>query len=113
MAAIKSPPLDRGTVPWLLTAALATTAPHASHLPLWLSLLVGGALLWRAGLWQTHSPLPSRWLLMLVTLAGAAAIGWQFRTLFGRDSGVAPLETAVLAGKPWLPPEVAKRIRFR
>jgi membrane protein required for colicin V production len=25
----------------------------------------------------------------------------------------APLETAVLAGKPWLPPEVSKRIRFR
>lgn len=25
----------------------------------------------------------------------------------------APLETAVLASKPWLPPEVAKRIRFR
>lgn len=25
----------------------------------------------------------------------------------------ATLETAVLAGKPWLPPEVAKRIRFR
>ena len=25
----------------------------------------------------------------------------------------APLETAVLASKPWLPPEVSKRIRFR
>ena len=25
----------------------------------------------------------------------------------------APLETAVLAGKPWLPPEISKRIRFR
>jgi len=25
----------------------------------------------------------------------------------------APLETMVLASKPWLPPEVAKRIRFR
>jgi membrane protein required for colicin V production len=25
----------------------------------------------------------------------------------------APLETAVLASKPWLPPEMAKRIRFR
>jgi membrane protein required for colicin V production len=25
----------------------------------------------------------------------------------------APLETVVLASKPWLPPEVAKRIRFR
>jgi hypothetical protein len=24
-----------------------------------------------------------------------------------------PLETAVLASKPWLPPEAAKRIRFR
>jgi membrane protein required for colicin V production len=24
-----------------------------------------------------------------------------------------PLETAVIAAKPWLPPEAAKRIRFR
>ena len=89
MASGKSPPLDRGAVPWLLAAALATTAPHAGHLPLWLTLLAGTALLWRAGLWQTHSRLPSRWLLALITLTGVAAIGWQFRTLFGRDSGVA------------------------
>ena len=99
MATAKSPPLGHGTIPWLLTAALATTAPHASHLPLWLSLLVGAALLWRAGLWKTHSPLPSRWLLTLVTVAGVAAIGWQFRTLFGRDSGVA-LIVFFIAMKP-------------
>ena len=99
MATVKSPPLGRGAIPWLLAAALATTAPHASHLPLWLSLLVGAALLWRAGLWRMHSPLPSRWLLTLVTLAGVAAIGWEFRTLFGRDSGVA-LIVFFMAMKP-------------
>ena len=44
MASGKSPPLDRGAVPWLLAAALATTAPHAGHLPLWLTLLAGTAL---------------------------------------------------------------------
>jgi membrane protein required for colicin V production len=31
-----------------------------------------------------------------------------------RDSTLAlPLETAVIAAKPWLPAEAAKRIRFR
>ena len=84
-------PLDQGAFPWLLAAALATAAPHASHLPLWLSVLGGVLLLWRAYLWQNNASLPNRWLLALLVAAGVAGIGWQFRTLFGRDSGVALL----------------------
>ena len=58
-----SPPLDAACVPWLLAAALATAGPHAPHQPLWLVLLAGAALLWRALLWRRRGALPARWLL--------------------------------------------------
>ena len=83
--------LDHGAVPWLLAAALATVAPHAGHLPLWLTALVGAVLLWRAWLWRQNERLPTRWLLTLLVIVCSTGIGWQFRTLFGRDSGVALL----------------------
>ena len=89
MTAAEAPPLEHGTIPWLLAAAVATAAPHAGHLPWWLTLFVGGALLWRGWLWRQRRHLPSRWLLALIVCAGVAAIGWQFRTLLGRDAGVA------------------------
>ena len=94
-----SPPLAAGAVPWLLAAALATAAPHVFHLPLWLSLLVGGALLWRAWLWRAQAPLPARWRLALIVVLSVAAIAWEFRTLFGRDAGVA-LIVFFMAVKP-------------
>ena len=86
-----SPPLDHHALPWLLAVALATAAPHASHQPVWLTLLAAGALLWRGWLWHTHAPLPARWSLVLLVIIGSAGIGWEFRTLFGRDAGVALL----------------------
>ena len=99
MANRKSPPLEAGAIPWLLAVALATAAPHAAHLPSWLNLSAAAALAWRAWLWRTRADLPARWLLALVVLAGAAAIGLQFGTLFGRDSGVA-LIVFFMAMKP-------------
>lgn len=50
-------------------------------------------------------------VLVLVAVGGmtmAPREKWWSEAVFS-----APLETAVLAGKPWLPPEVSKRIRFR
>ena len=79
------PPIDHAVVPWLLATALATAAPHASHLPIWLTLFGACVLSWRIWLWYTRSPLPSRWLLGLLIVAGSAGIGWEYRTLFGRD----------------------------
>lgn len=83
--------LEHGAIPWLLAVALATSAPHAIHLPPWLSLSAGLALIWRAWIWRRNGRLPPRWLLALMVAAGTAGIGWQFHTLFGRDPGVALL----------------------
>jgi membrane protein required for colicin V production len=49
-------------------------------------------------------------VLVLVAVGGMTTVTkekWWSDAYFS-----APLETAVLASKPWLPPEVAKRIRF-
>ena len=91
--------LEHAAVPWLLAVALATAGPHAGHLPLWLSLLVGGALLWRAGLWLQGGQLPPRWSLALLVIGAVAGIGWQFHSLLGKDAGVAML-VVFMALKP-------------
>ncbi|MFZ4536017.1 transglutaminase TgpA family protein [Propionivibrio sp.] len=83
--------LEHSAIPWLLAVAVATAAPHAGHLPLWLTLLVSSALIWRSWLWHQNARLPARWLLTLLVVASVAGIGWQFRTLFGKDAGVALL----------------------
>ena len=83
--------LDADTIPWLLACALVTAAPHAGHLPLWLSLLGAAVWLGRLWLWHRHAALPKRWLLATLTLIGTFAIAYAHRTLFGRDAGVALL----------------------
>ena len=50
-------------------------------------------------------------VLVLVAVGGMTSVPkekWWSEAYFS-----APLETAVLASKPWLPPEISKRIRFR
>lgn len=72
----------------LLLSILMVIAPHADHLPPWVSGLCAGLLLWRAWLTYTGKPLPKRWLLTLITVAGTAGIVLTFHTLFGREAGV-------------------------
>ena len=47
-------------------------------------------------------------LVVVGSMTMAAQQNWWVEAYFS-----APLETAVMAGKPWLPEEIAKRIRFR
>ena len=72
----------------LLTSVLLVSAPHADHLPLWVSLLAVILLLWRAWLAYRGSSLPPRWMLVALTLLSVAGIFMGFRTLFGREVGV-------------------------
>ncbi len=72
----------------LLLSILMVIAPHAEHLPLWVSSLCLGLLLWRTYLTYSSNPLPKRWLLMLITFAGTGGIAVNFHTLFGREVGV-------------------------
>lgn len=51
--------------------------------------------------------------IVLLLVAGAGMTSLPKEKWWSGAYLSAPLETAVLAGKPWLPPEVSKRIRFR
>jgi transglutaminase-like putative cysteine protease len=72
----------------LIACILLVSAPHAEHLPLWVSAICSTLLAWRAYLTWSGNPLPPRWLLLVVTLACVLAIAATFRTLFGREVGV-------------------------
>lgn len=72
----------------LLLSILMVAAPHADHLPPWVSALCAALLLWRAYLTRIGGALPKRWLLTAITFAGAGAILIEFHTLFGREAGV-------------------------
>ncbi|CAG0123962.1 Protein-glutamine gamma-glutamyltransferase [Rhodocyclaceae bacterium] len=72
----------------LLLSILMVSAPHADHLPLWVSALAAMLLGWRAYLAYSGNPLPARWLLITLTLGSVGAILASFHTLFGREAGV-------------------------
>ncbi len=76
---------------WLLATGVAVIAPLAPHVQPWLTVAATLALVWRAALAWQRKPLPSRWLLLVLVVAGTAAVLWQFRTLLGQNPGVALL----------------------
>jgi transglutaminase-like putative cysteine protease len=75
----------------LIASSLLVLAPHAAHLPLWVSLLCGATLAWRAAVTLLGRRLPSN--VILVPIAAAAMFGVldSYHTLLGRDAGVAML----------------------
>lgn len=82
---------DKADTLLLLVAALLVLAPHAAHLPLWISALAGATLLWRAAITWLGRRMPPVWLLVPIALAAMAGVYLTFRTLLGRDAGVAML----------------------
>ncbi|MEW6164648.1 MAG: DUF3488 and transglutaminase-like domain-containing protein [Pseudomonadota bacterium] len=76
---------------WLLATGLAAFLPLVPQVPPWLAAVTAAAFLWRAALAWWRRSLPSRWVLVFVSLAGAAGILLQYRTLFGQKAGVALL----------------------
>lgn len=83
--------LDHRCTPWLFAAALATTLPHALHQPVWLTALAGAIFAYAGWLWARNERLPGRWLLIVLVIFSCAGVILEFRTLLGRDAGVAML----------------------
>ena len=76
----------------LLTLSLTmVAAPHAARLPWWLAALAAVLAAWRAYLAHARLRLPSRWLLLLVVITATLGVYFHYRTIFGRDAGVALL----------------------
>jgi len=91
---------------WLLFSLVAVVIPHMLRFPLWVSVVFAALVVWRwlsvsYGRWS-----PGRWLMVLVAVGAFVAIGLQFRSLIGRDAGVALL--ALLAGLKLLETRTAR-----
>jgi len=72
----------------VIASLLMVIAPHAEHLPVWVTVLSAMMLGWRFYLAYSSNPLPPRWLLLSMTVAITAGIQIEYHTLFGREPGV-------------------------
>lgn len=88
---LRALPRDKTDTLLLLFSALLVLAPHAAHLPPWISATVGATLLWRAAITVRGSRQPPMWLLLPLSLLAMGGVYLTFRTLLGREAGVAML----------------------
>ncbi|HEY8607396.1 MAG TPA: DUF3488 and transglutaminase-like domain-containing protein [Noviherbaspirillum sp.] len=75
----------------LLASCTLVLVPHLLRLPAW--IVPACTLLLAARAWLTFSGrrMPSRWLLVTLAVLAMAGVYGSYRTLFGRDAGVAML----------------------
>src|SRR3990170_2273221 len=76
---------------WLTAALAMVAAPHAERLPWWVVMLAAMLVLWRGYIGRTRPELPRQWLIMTIVARATAGIYLNYRTIFGRDAGVALL----------------------
>mgnify|MGYP001028903764 CR=1 FL=1 len=82
---------DKSDTVLLLSACAMVLLPHFLHLTWWNSLVCGGLLLWRAWITLRGQRLPPLWLLLPLAALTMGGVYIDYRTLFGRDAGVAML----------------------
>lgn len=82
---------DKADTLLLLLACFLVLAPHAVHLPLWVTGVGAILLFWRSWITFRGNRLPSRWLLLPLAALAMGGIYLNFRTLLGQDAGVAML----------------------
>ena len=88
-----SAPLDVRNVLWLLASMVFVVAPHVPRLPYWIAVLCGIVVAWRAWIAWAAWHFPRRPLMLVLTFASIIGIWITYRTLFGREAGVALLIT--------------------
>ncbi len=88
MASARQPAsLDATAIAWVTGALCATLLPHAPYLPVWvlpMFLLSAG---WRLWLAKKDSPLPSRWLRLLMAMLAFAMVYSSQRGISGVAAG--------------------------
>jgi len=82
---------DKADTLLLMLACLLVLLPHAAHQPAWISAACGTMLYWRGWITWRGNRMPPRWLLLPVALTAMLGVYATFKTLLGRDAGVAML----------------------
>jgi len=86
-----SAPLDVKNVLWLLAAMVFVMAPHVPRLPYWIAIFCAVVIAWRGWISWSAWHFPRRWFMVIVTLASIVGIWLTYRSVFGREAGVALL----------------------
>ncbi|WP_426088614.1 transglutaminase TgpA family protein [Janthinobacterium sp. PSPC1-1] len=84
-------PREKADIMLLLLAAAMVLAPHALHLPPWLSVVTAMPLLWRAVITVRGRRQPPLAVLAPLALLGIAGVYASYGSVLGRDPGVAML----------------------
>src|SRR5258706_6597343 len=84
-------PLPLPPLALLIAGAGLTVASQPLGLAYWVDAAAAALLVWRAIASIRGAALPARWLLILLTLAGATGVFFSYRTIMGRDPGVTML----------------------
>jgi transglutaminase-like putative cysteine protease len=80
---------DKSDTLLLLAAASLVLVPHTAHLPLWVSLVCACTLAWRATITLRGTRMPPSLLLVAVAVATMCGVYISYKTLLGREAGVA------------------------
>jgi transglutaminase-like putative cysteine protease len=81
---------------WITICLALVLAPHALHITPWVIACFAMFALWRVVNATRGTPLPSKWLVILLSVAMLGSVYLSYGTLFGRNAGVALL--VVLSG---------------
>ena len=76
---------------WVLAALAVATAPHATHMPAWVTLQFAAVMAWRVAAAVLGWPMPARWLRLLALLVATVAVFGTYRTLNGIEAGTSLL----------------------
>ncbi len=75
----------------LLFACGLVLAPHALHLPLWITGICLAMMAWRGWITFRGNRMPPRWLLLPIAVLAMSGVYLTFKTFFGQEAGVAML----------------------
>jgi transglutaminase-like putative cysteine protease len=76
---------------WIGAAVVMVAIPHVRHMPLWISVLSAAAIGYRLLIERLRWRPPPRWLLVILVVVAGFGILAHYRTIAGRDAGVALL----------------------
>ena len=82
---------DKADTLLLLAACVMVLAPHVTHLPIWATTVCAALLLWRTWITFRGNRMPSRWILLPISILAMGGVYWTYKTFFGQEAGVTML----------------------
>jgi transglutaminase-like putative cysteine protease len=76
---------------WIALAVVLAALPHVMRTPWWVTSLAAAFIAWHLYIARLRLAFPGPWVTAVMVVGASAAVYLQFRTIFGRDPGIALL----------------------